>query len=343
MNLILFAWLVFAAFSQVAAGDRFPIVFHSSYDISLGLLDQLHSFDGQKYGKIKNALDGHPRIQFHAPEAMISDEELRKVHSAEYLKSLNASMNIAKIAEVYPLTFLPNFLLQWQILNPMRYATAGTVLAANLALQHGYAINLSGGYHHAKRANGEGFCFFADIPLAIKTVLEQHPDYRFLIIDLDAHQGNGHEMICGTDPALSDRVAIMDIYNRNAFPRDAAAKRFINYCWTIPPRETMIPCDSPIEAQTREYLDILRNELPTILDAERPNLIIYNAGTDILAGDPLGRMSISEDGIVERDDLVFRIAHASKIPIVMVLSGGYTPQSAFVTARSIQNIVDRVK
>jgi len=88
-----------------------------------------------------------------------------------------------------------------------------------------------------------------------------------------------------------------------------------------------------------DYLDRLAGELELAFRDFAPDLIIYNAGTDILAGDPLGRMNISEQGIIDRDEMVFRKALSKKVPIVMLLSGGYQKENAAVIAKSIENIL----
>src|SRR5262249_8622416 len=148
--------------------------------------------------------------RFHVP-SIISEQDLLTVHTREYLDSLSLSSTIANIAEIGMLASIPNFILQRYVLNAMKLATGGTVMGAQLALQDGWAINLSGGYHHAKKECGGGFCVYADIPLAISKVLEKHPEYNVMIVDLDAHQGNGHESFFKDEK----RVAIFDIYNKD--------------------------------------------------------------------------------------------------------------------------------
>lgn len=315
---------------SVQQSTKLPIVFHKKYDISFwGLEGFLHSFDSKKYGKIYNYLVNTlniPSDAFYIPEK-VSTEDLLKVHTQSYLNTLDYSSTLAKITEVSLLGYIPNFLLQSHLLDPMRYATQGTVMAASLALEHAWAINLSGGYHHAKAHNGEGFCVYADIPLACKVILEQHPEYKILIVDLDAHQGNGHEMICASDP----RIAIMDMYNFHNYPHDLEAKKHITFDYPLKPY-----------IEDEEYLLILKSALPAAINQLKPNLIIYNAGTDIFEKDRLGRLSISEQGIIERDAFVFITAQEFNIPVAMVLSGGYTAESASIISKSIENILKNV-
>jgi histone deacetylase 11 len=91
-----------------------------------------------------------------------------------------------------------------------------------------------------------------------------------------------------------------------------------------------------------EYLSLLEDTLKAIIAAENPELIIYNTGTDIFQKDPLGRLSVSEAGIIQRDELVFREALDRHVPVMMLLSGGYSRQSAGIIGRSIENILKNV-
>ena len=321
--------LLMVLMSSITLAAQLPLVYHRYYNISFWGFDRLHPFDSKKYGKVYDYLVNKVGINpesFHVPKK-VSGEDLLKVHSQEYLTSLSSSSTLGKITEMPILEWVPNFLLQRKLLDPMRYATQGTIDAVFLSLEHGWAINLSGGYHHAKADNGEGFCVYADIPLAIYKLHEKYPSYKVLIVDLDAHQGNGHEMICGTD----SRVSIFDVYNKDIYPRDWNAQHSITYNY---------PVQSYIE--DAEYLKIVQDGLSKAIQDSQPDVIIYNAGTDILAGDNLGRMSVSEKGIILRDELVFTAAYEAHIPITMVLSGGYTNQSASIISQSIENILTNI-
>lgn len=309
-----------------SSAKQLPIVFHKNYDISFFGIEKLHPFDTGKYGKIAKYLQKHCNISFYEP-LQISDHELQKVHTKEYLASLHQSCAIARISEVFPLQYVPNFLLQRYLLNAMRYATHGTTVGANLALQHGWAINLSGGYHHAKSDCGGGFCFFADIPLAIKNVREQYPDLKILVVDLDAHQGNGIETALKDDP----QSFVFDVYVERNYPYDTQARKHITFNYPI-----------PAGMNDRQYHELIRSTLPKAIEQVKPHLIIYNAGTDVFEKDPLGRTALSKEGIMQRDAFVFSQAKQNNIPILMVLSGGYTQESADITAHSIENILKTI-
>ncbi len=308
---------------------KLPIIFSPRYDIRVLGIEKLHPFDSEKYGKVHRYLVdtiGIDEEAFYAP-GRASNEVLLKVHTSNYLDSLNKSVNISLISEVMMAALLPNRILQKHLLEPIRYATGGTILGVTLAIEQGWAINLAGGYHHAKSDSGGGFCFFADVPVAVRKMWETHPDRKVLIVDLDAHQGNGNASIFGDDP----RVDIFDVFNGFIYPGDHEAARCVRYNHPV-----------PMFIRDGEYLGLLESELPRAIEQSSPGLIIYNAGTDVLTGDPLGGMNITAEGIIRRDGFVFQIAIDRKIPILMVLSGGYTNKSAEVIGRSIGNILKTI-
>uniref|UniRef100_A0A8D0FDM0 Histone deacetylase 11 n=1 Tax=Strix occidentalis caurina TaxID=311401 RepID=A0A8D0FDM0_STROC len=143
------------------------------------------------------------------------------------------------------------------------------------------------------------------------------------IIDLDAHQGNGHER----DFMDDHRVYIMDAYNRYIYPGDGFAKRAIK-------RKVELEWGT----EDTEYLQKVHTHVEGALNELKPDIIVYNAGTDILDGDPLGGLAISPQGIVKRDEVVFKAARSRRIPILMVTSGGYQKRTARIIADSILNL-----
>ncbi|HZW60898.1 MAG TPA: histone deacetylase [Candidatus Babeliales bacterium] len=315
-----------------------PIIYHPSYNVTLWGLEKLHPFDAAKYGKVHQHIKDHiphERVRLYTP-SKATDAQLRLVHSQDFLESLQNPKAVARITEIPFVSLLPNFLVQSKFLNPMKYATGGTIIGAEKALQYGCAINIGGGFHHAKPESGEGFCVYADIPIAIKSLWKKYPKLKVMVVDLDAHQGNGHEVALKDHVLLKSeigrknkkRVAIFDIYNGYIYPGDKEAKKYITF-------------DFPVKRGITDdhYLGILQDELPKAIQIFKPDLIIYNAGTDIYKEDPLGFMSISAEGIIARDQFVVSHARAHNIPLLMVLSGGYTRKSADIISRSIETII----
>ncbi|XP_031731229.1 histone deacetylase 11 isoform X1 [Anarrhichthys ocellatus] len=303
-----------------------PIVYHPDYNMTFMGLEKLHPFDAGKWGKVIHFLKEEQLVtdgnMVEAREA--TEEDLLVVHTKRYLNRLKWSLKVATITEIPPLMFLPNFLVQRKVLRPLRTQTGGTIMAAKLAVDRGWAINVGGGFHHCSSDSGGGFCAYADITLAIKFLFERVEGIsRATIIDLDAHQGNGHER----DFLDDGRVYIMDVYNRYIYPGDGYAKKAI---------KRKVELDWGTE--DTEYLQKVELHTDGALNEVRPDIIVYNAGTDILDGDPLGGLSISPQGIIKRDEIVFRAARRQGIPILMVTSGGYQKQTARIIADSILNL-----
>lgn len=303
--------------------DKTPIFYSPRYTISFWGLENLHPFDSKKYEKIYKILTDK---QIYKPEDFIApprpnQEMLAVFHSKEYLDTHKSPVKLAHITEVAPTAVLPHRLTKRKVLTPMLHAAGGTILAAQAALKKGWAINLGGGFHHASKNKGHGFCAFNDLTQAIEIALKRENVNRVLYIDLDAHQGDGPS----TDFKGRNDVFILDIFNDSIFPQDENAKTGIDLKVEIYPG-----------LNGEKYLSKLRETLsktPTDFD-----LILYNAGTDILSKDPLGMLDVDSNSIVKRDELIFKFAFDNKIPIAMALSGGYQKSNAKVIAESIENL-----
>ena len=312
------------------------VVYSPRYDIRACGLEDRHLFDTRKYSRAFGRLSLRLGESFTAmttsPKCPLRQKDFLAVHSKSYLARLKSASYLAEILEVPDVERIPAPIVRYVVLRPMRWACAGTLLAGDLAVKHGFAINLSGGYHHAKPDAGEGFCVYSDIALVIHhlrgtgAVAAGAP---IAYVDLDAHQGNG---VC--DCFSSDRsVGIFDMFNRDIYPaHDDEARRRI---------DCAIPLRS--ECPTDDYLELLEYRLPQFLDSlarsSRIALLIYNAGTDILQDDPLGQLSVSADAIIRRDLFVARQAWRRSIPFIMLLSGGYTEQSHRVISDSVAKIL----
>ena len=313
------------------------IVYSRNYNIGFYGLERLHPFDSRKYGRAWKLLRKHfgsSLQQWHLrPNRPANREELLLIHTSDYLQRLHDSVYVAAALEVPPVRYAPWWAIDWHVLRSMRWATRGTLLAAREALTHELAINMSGGYHHAKPYCGEGFCIYADVGIAIEHLRREgfiDASDRIVYVDTDAHQGNG---VCHT--FMEDkRFFIFDIYNSQIYPMydvDARAR---------------IDCGIGITSSCtdREYMRELHNRLPGFLDSVGNSpigLAIYNAGTDVVAGDPLGNLNISANTIQERDLYVVGELRKRGIPTVMLLSGGYTRQSYQLVAESLIAILEK--
>jgi histone deacetylase 11 len=302
-----------------------PLIYHPQYNITAFGLERLHPFDSRKYRRIHDALIARGlrrRSDFIRPEP-VSPHDLLKIHTAQYLGSLHRPEVLAKVLEVPVTRRLPAWVLDWRVLRPMRYATSGTILASRLALEHGVAINLGGGFHHAASDWGGGFCVYADIPLAAMILHEEELVGKVLVVDMDAHQGNGIAAVFQN----WDWAAILDLYEDDLFPARKETEKF-----SIPVPPGLIGS---------EYLEIIREALPPALDEVRPDLVLFNAGSDPFVDDPLARFRLTRNDLADRDLFVISMVRERGIPLAMVLSGGYSAESWRIHADSIEGILTR--
>jgi acetoin utilization deacetylase AcuC-like enzyme len=186
-----------------------------------------------------------------------------------------------------------------------RAATAGTLLAARLALAHGLACNTAGGSHHAFADAGSGFCVFNDVAVAAAALLAEGAVRKVLVIDLDVHQGDGTALIFRDDP----RVFTFSMHAATNFP---ARKQ-----------QSDLDLALPRDLADAAYLVALEETLPKLFDDVRPDLVFYNAGVDPHADDRLGHLALSDDGLKARDFAVIDAVRRRGIPLVGVVGGGY--------------------
>jgi histone deacetylase 11 len=307
-----------------AMAGRVALVYSSHYQIELGGFERFHSFDIRKYARIYLALNeaGLVRPDDVFVPAPVTREELLRVHTATYLASMGDSRAVGRYLEQPLMGKLPASVADAAVLSPFRYATGGTVLAARLALEHSIAVNLGGGYHHAKPGSGEGFCIYADMPIAVRTLQAEGLVRRVLVVDLDVHQGNGTDVCLGGDP----NVFTFDMHEGDIFP--------------VPKETSTLDVELERGTDDAEYLGILGRHLPGVFERSRPDLVFLQAGVDTLAGDPLAHLAMTQDGIVQRDARVIDECVRRGIPVVMVLGGGYSPGAWSAQFASIRRTIE---
>lgn len=188
-----------------------------------------------------------------------------------------------------------------------RLAVQGTINASIMALQDGISGNLAGGTHHAMPDGGEGFCVFNDVAVAIKVLKQTKWIKHALVIDCDVHQGNGTAKIFKDD----DDVYTFSIHGQKNFP------------FVKPPSTYDIGL--PDGTGDHQYLKRLIDGLNNIFYKFSPDLVFYLAGIDPLETDHFGRLSLTLNGLRERDRVVIETVTQKDIPMVLLLSGGYAP------------------
>ncbi len=185
-------------------------------------------------------------------------------------------------------------------------ALAGTLLAAELALEHGLACSTAGGTHHAYYDFGSGYCIFNDLAVAARALLRQGRVQRVLIVDLDVHQGDGTASILQGDPA----VFTFSMHCEANFPFRKQASD--------------LDVGLPIGMEDDAYLQVLAQQLPDLLAEVRPDLVLYDAGVDPHKDDLLGKLALSDAGLYRRDHYVLTTCRTARIPVACVIGGGYS-------------------
>ncbi len=264
-------------------------------------LEPGHRFPMTKYRRLReellkrNILKEELLIQ----ATPIDKEFLYLAHTKDYVDSL---LSLTLPSQEARAIGLP---LNQEMVNRARASADGVFQASCHALEVGFSGALAGGTHHAHADRGEGFCFFNDFAIVCRYLAIHRPQLKVLILDLDVHQGNGNASILKED----ENVFIVSLHGRKNYPF----------------RKVNSHLDVEFEAGTEddEYLDKLSRVLKK-LSTQAFDLILYQAGVDILKDDRLGSLNISLEGVALRDQLVFNYAQTQSIPIAMAVGGGYS-------------------
>lgn len=306
-------------------GDgRAAVVYSSRYEIDLGGFEKLHSFDIHKYGRMARALvnDGYLTVEDLFVPGEVTRDELLLVHTPAYLETLHSPKAVGRYLESGVMSLLPSKALDEGVLRAFRCSTGGSIVAARQALVCGLGVNIGGGYHHAHPDHGEGFCIYADVPIAVRVLQREGLIRRVLLVDLDVHQGNGNAVCFRGD----DDVFTFSIHEGDIYPRPKAQSDL--------DVELLPPVDD------EQYMSALREHLPRVLGKSRPDLVVVLAGVDTHADDPLARFSMTADGIVERDAYAVGQARRFDIPVLYVTSGGYSKEAWRIQFSSIANLLE---
>lgn len=275
-----------------------PLVFHPIY--SQLELPIRHRFPIEKYVGIRNALvaNGVPENCFKKPTP-VNPDNVKTVYDPTYIHQLiNNQLDPKAMRRI-------GFPWSQQLIERTLTAVGGTILTAQLALQHGKSLNLTGGYHHAFANFGSGFCMINDLYLAALTMLQNDNISKVLIFDADVHQGDGTAKLASNN----QNVFTVSIHGEKNFPH---RKQVSNLDFALPKGTT----DSL-------YLETVDNALNKAFSSFKPDAVIYDAGVDIHCNDDLGHLDISTQGVLARDKLVFDYCKLKGIPIAAVIGGGY--------------------
>ena len=285
-----------------------PLIYHPIYsqlDLPKG-----HRYPIMKYRHLHQAVmeklaneDWGGKIEFFQPTPLSTDE-IKCVHNEEYVELL--------VTGAMPATKMRRIGFPWSeaLITRTLTSTAGTVLTAEKALEHGIAIHLSGGYHHAHKDFGSGFCLFNDLAIAAKHMLNHEHVDKVMIIDSDVHHGDGTATLCKDE---ADIITLSFHCDKN-----------------FPARKPDSDLDVPLRRDTDDetFLMTFKEVVQMAINLHRPDMVIYDAGVDIHTDDELGYFNVSTEGIFERDRFLMQLMKDRDIPVAAVIGGGYRSEHA---------------
>ncbi|GGD80968.1 histone deacetylase family protein [Croceicoccus mobilis] len=272
------------------------VVHHPGYAVAR---QRTVTFPHDKYALTMRALEesGVP-MTVHTPEIM-PRRWLEAVHDPAYVEEvISCTVPAAKQRRI-------GFDVDERVSHRSQLSPGGTWLAARLALQHGYAANSAGGSHHALADTGAGYCVFNDLAVAANRLIEEGDVARILILDLDVHQGDGTAALM----AGREEVFTLSLHAEKNFPTRKA--------------RSTLDVGLPDLTGDADYLDALAGALPDVLDRFAPELILLQAGVDAHGDDKLGRLALTDDGLIARDRYVGLEARRRGVPVASTLGGGY--------------------
>ena len=259
-----------------------------------------HVFPIRKFELVRDRLLGEGTL---APAEIVEPrpatiDEVLLVHTEDYVTRLRAGALTAR--EVRRLG------LPWSkaLVRRSFLAAGGTLSAARAAIAEGVGANLAGGTHHAFPDHGEGFCVLNDVAIAIRVLRRDGLIRRAAIVDLDVHQGNGTAFIFSGD----EDVFTFSMHGAKNYPLFKLS--------------STLDVELPDGMRDEAYLETLARNLPRVF-AHEPEIIFYLGGADPYAGDKLGRLALTLEGLRARDELVLRECRARGVPVATVMSGGY--------------------
>lgn len=290
-------WRPFFSILIMIFMSQYRVYYSPNYYADIG---EGHVFPIRKFEIAKDILlaEGTLRPEEIVAPELVDREDLLLVHTADYIDRLAAGELTAK--EIRKLG------LPWSEALVRRSFTAisGTINASRSALEFGVASNLAGGTHHAYPDRGEGFCVLNDVAVSIRVMQRERLASRFLIIDLDVHQGNGTAFIFQNSP----EVFTFSMHGAKNFP--------------LFKETSQLDIELADGTGDEEYLETLEHALSRVR-LHNADIIFYLAGADPFVGDRLGRLALTKEGLKRRDETVLKFARDERIPIVTTLSGGY--------------------
>lgn len=301
----------------------FKLIYSDEYYLPIGQ----HVFPAEKYRRVHDQLikSGVAAGEDFLNPQPASDQDILLVHTPRYVEKLKTGTLSAREELELEVPFSP------ELVQAFWLAAGGSILAAERALADGVAVNIGGGFHHAFPDHGEGFCMINDVAVAIRRMQRDSKIRTAMTVDCDVHHGNGTAAIFAGTRTASEPLPSSgpSVLGRKRLMRGTHAGHVFtislhqqnNYPAIKPP--SSIDVDLPDGITDADYLSWLDNALSSGLRQFKPDLMCYIAGADPYREDQLGGLALTIEGLKKRDELVFRVAKAQAIPVMVTYAGGY--------------------
>jgi acetoin utilization deacetylase AcuC-like enzyme len=307
----------------------FKLIYSDDYYLPIGS----HVFPAEKYCMVHDRLlttAAAEASDFVTPQ-LASDQDILLVHTPQYVQKLKTGTLSPSEEMQMEIPYSP------ELVRAFWLAAGGSILAAEHALKDRVAINIGGGFHHAFPDHGEGFCMIHDVAVAIRRMQRDDKIRTAMTVDCDVHHGNGTAAIfAGTrtpsDPLPSTSASTLGSTGGQP-PAGKMRQAHAGEVFTISLHQhnnypawkphSSIDVDLPDGIGDDDYLAWLDNALSSGLRQFEPELICYIAGADPYREDQLGGLALTLEGLKRRDELVFRVARARNIPVMVTYAGGY--------------------
>ena len=275
------------------------IAFNNNY---IYPLEENHRFPMIKYELIPEQLIRENTCvdeNFFSP-SKIDSKIVLKTHQKEYFDRFT-SLQLSKkeIREI-------GFPLSQELVNRELQIAQGTVSGVNYSLKNGISMNIAGGTHHAFYDRGEAFCMLNDQAIAANYIIQEGLFKKILIIDLDVHQGNGTASLFNSNP----NVYTLSFHGKKNYP--------------FRKEKSNLDVEFDDNTNVSEYLKVLKETIPKVIDQFEPEFIFYLSGVDVLQNDKLGRLSLTLNGCKERDKFILQTCKDNSIPLQVSMGGGYS-------------------
>ncbi len=253
-----------------------------------------------------------PHIQIAEP-APVGVDDLCRVHRPEYVEAVRTG-DPRSLAESQRFPWSP------ELFESVCLTNGGVLAAARQSLEDGASAALANGFHHASSDHGEGYCTFNGLVVALEALRAENKISTAAVLDLDLHYGNGTALLAASRPWLRALSIYGNDYWMNRSYMDVRARYHVDGA-----NHLSVPLVPTKGGDRDNMLEILEDRLPWLVADGRPDVILYQAGVDLLREDPFSPLDLGPEDLLERDRIVFEFAKREGIPIAWTLAGGCAP------------------